>query len=146
MHLHHCRCFEEHLRLLLQSLRAPCLAPGGSGRIWKYLEALARSLGVSGRIVWCFRTKLHFGDVGFPSLSAEFYTEAAHECTQSQLYDVRCAWHVVLPGRPLVSSVPKSWLQLTCRQVIWGSITCRISKQMAVSKLKMIKNVLQMHG
>jgi len=63
MHLHNCRCFQEHLRMLLQSPRALCLAPGRSGSIWKYLEALVRSAGVSGRIACCFRTDLHFADV-----------------------------------------------------------------------------------
>jgi len=33
MHLHNCRCFQEHLRLPLESLRALCSAPGGSGSI-----------------------------------------------------------------------------------------------------------------
>ena len=49
--------------MLLQSLRALCLAPGGSGSVWKYLEALARSPRVSGRIVCAFWTELHFADV-----------------------------------------------------------------------------------
>jgi len=49
--------------MLLQSLGAYCLAPGGSGSSWKYLEALVRSLRVSGRIAYCFRTDLHFADV-----------------------------------------------------------------------------------
>jgi len=62
MHLHNCKCFQEHLRMLLQSLRALCLSPGGSGSIWKYLEALVRSPGVSGRIVCGFRTNLHSAD------------------------------------------------------------------------------------
>jgi len=48
--------------MLLQSLRALCLAPGGSGSVWKYLEALVRLPGVSGRIAWGFRTELHFAD------------------------------------------------------------------------------------
>ena len=48
--------------MLLYSLRALCLSPGGSGSGWKYLEALVTSPGVSGRIVWCFRTDLHFTD------------------------------------------------------------------------------------
>jgi len=48
--------------MLLQSLRALCLAPGGSGSVWKYLEALVRSPGVSGRIACGFRTELHFAD------------------------------------------------------------------------------------
>jgi len=62
MHLHNCRCFQEHLRMLLQSLRALCLAPVGSGSVWKYLEALVRSPGVSGRIACGFRTEFHFAD------------------------------------------------------------------------------------
>jgi len=66
MHLHNCRCFQEHLRKLLQSLRALCLAPGGSGSVWKYLEALVMSPGVSGRIACSFRTELHFADVYLP--------------------------------------------------------------------------------
>jgi len=48
--------------MLLQSLRALCLAPGGSGSVWKYLEALVTSPGVSGRIACGFRTELHFAD------------------------------------------------------------------------------------
>ena len=63
MHLHNSRCFQEHLRMLFQSLRALCLAPGGSGSVWKYLEAQVRSPGVSGRIACGFRTELHFADV-----------------------------------------------------------------------------------
>jgi len=50
--------------MLLQSLRALCKAPGGPGSIWKYLEALVRATGVSGRFACCFRTDLHFADVG----------------------------------------------------------------------------------
>jgi len=49
--------------MLLQSLRTLCSAPGWSGSIWKYLEALVRSPGVSVRIACGFRTDLHFADV-----------------------------------------------------------------------------------
>ena len=63
MHLHNCRCFQEHLRMLLQSLRALCLSPGGSGSIWKCLEALVRLPGVSGRIACGFQSELHFADI-----------------------------------------------------------------------------------
>jgi len=49
--------------MLLQSLRAHCKAPGGAGSICKYLEALARAIGVSGRFAYGFRTELHFADV-----------------------------------------------------------------------------------
>jgi len=62
MHLHNCRCFQEHLRMLLQSPRALCLAPGGSGSVWKYFEGLVRSPGVSRRIACGFLTELHFAD------------------------------------------------------------------------------------
>ena len=49
--------------MLLQSLTALCLAPGGPGSIWKYFEALVRSTGVSRRFAYEFRTNLHFADV-----------------------------------------------------------------------------------
>ena len=49
--------------MLLQSLRVLCKAPGGAGSIWKYLEAVVRATGVSGRDVYGFRTELHFADV-----------------------------------------------------------------------------------
>jgi hypothetical protein len=58
-----CRCFQEHLRMLLQSLRALCYAPGGPGSIWNHLGAPVRSAGTSGRFVCGFRTDLHFADV-----------------------------------------------------------------------------------
>jgi len=48
--------------MLLQSLRALCLAPGGSGGVWKYLGALVRSPGVSGWIACGFQTESHFAD------------------------------------------------------------------------------------
>jgi len=46
-----------------QSLRALCLAAGWPESIWKYLEALVRSTGVSGRFESGFRADLHFADV-----------------------------------------------------------------------------------
>ena len=49
--------------MLLQSLTALCKGPGGAGSIWKYIEALARATGVSGRFAYGFQTKLHFADV-----------------------------------------------------------------------------------
>jgi hypothetical protein len=63
MHLHHCRCFQEHLRMLLQILRASYLAPGGPGSIGNYVGAPVRSTGVSGRFACGFQTDLHFADV-----------------------------------------------------------------------------------
>jgi len=67
MRLHNCRCFQEHLRLLSQRLRAHCVASGGSGSVQKYLEAQVRSPRVSGRIACCFRTNSHFADEGSDS-------------------------------------------------------------------------------
>jgi len=46
----------------LQSLRAHCTAAGGPGSTWKYLEALVRATGLSGRVVCVFQTGLHFAD------------------------------------------------------------------------------------
>jgi hypothetical protein len=62
MHLHHFRCFEEHMRMLFQSLSALCKAPGGAESIWEYLEAVVRATRVSGRFAYGFRTELHFAD------------------------------------------------------------------------------------
>jgi len=62
MHLHTCRRFQGHLRMLLKSLRVHCKAPGGPGSIWKYLETLVRATGVSGRFGCGFQTDLHFAD------------------------------------------------------------------------------------
>jgi hypothetical protein len=63
MHFHNCRCFLEHLRMLWQSLRALCLAPGGPGSIWKCLGGPVRATGVPRRFVCGFRTDLHLADV-----------------------------------------------------------------------------------
>jgi len=52
----------EHLRMLLQSLRALCEAPGGPGSIRQYLETLGRATGESGRFGCGFWTDLHFAD------------------------------------------------------------------------------------
>ena len=67
MHLHNCRCFQTHLRMLLQTLRALYLAPGGPGSIWNYLEVPVRSTGMSGRFASGFQTNLHFADVSVTS-------------------------------------------------------------------------------
>jgi hypothetical protein len=55
--------------MILQSLRAHCLAPEGPGSIWNYLGAPVRSTGVSGRFACGFRTDLHFADVQCPKSS-----------------------------------------------------------------------------
>jgi hypothetical protein len=63
MYLHRYRYFQEHVRMLLRSLRVLCKAPGGAGSIWKYLEALVRATGVPGRFAYGFQTKFHFLDI-----------------------------------------------------------------------------------
>jgi len=62
MHLPNCRCFQEHLMILLQSLKALCKDPADPGGIWKYLEVLVRVTAVSGRFAYGFRTNLNFAD------------------------------------------------------------------------------------
>jgi len=75
------------LRLLLQSLRAHCKATGGPGSIWKYLEALVRATGVSGRFVCSLRTDLHFADVvvnrhvSYPQKQSRIIPEIFFYCT-----------------------------------------------------------------
>jgi hypothetical protein len=68
MHLHNCRCFLAPLGILLQRLRAHCLAPGGPERIKNYLGALVRTTGVSGSCACGFRTDFHFADAALVGL------------------------------------------------------------------------------
>jgi len=56
------RCFDEHPRMFLHTLRELRFAPGWSGSIWKYLGALVRSTGVSGRFGCGFWTNLHLAN------------------------------------------------------------------------------------
>jgi hypothetical protein len=63
MYLLNCRCFQKHLRMLLQSVGALGKAPGGQGGIWKYLEALVRATGESARCACGFWTDSHCADV-----------------------------------------------------------------------------------
>jgi hypothetical protein len=58
-------CFQELKRMVFQCLRALWKAPGWAGSTWKYLEAVVRDTGVSGRVVYGFQTELHFADVMF---------------------------------------------------------------------------------
>jgi len=91
-------------------------------------------------------SKLLIALMGFPRLGAAFYTETAHECTYSQLYDVRHAWYVVPQCRPLHSRGLKCWFQLACHRIISGSIISRNTKQSAVGMVETIKHILQMYG
>jgi len=64
MHLHNSRYFRDYLRMHLQSQWGLCVAPGGPGSIGNYFDALVRSTGVSGRLVYCSQINLHFADLG----------------------------------------------------------------------------------
>jgi len=90
--------------------------------------------------------KLLIALMGFPRLRAAFYTETAYEYTWSQLYDVCHTLYMVPQCRPLDSRGLKSWLQLACHRVVWGSIISRNTKQTAVGNLNTFKHVLQMYG
>jgi len=102
MHLHHCRCFYEHVRMLLQSLRALSNAPGGAGSSWKYLEALARATVVSGRFAYGFPTALHFADealVRSPTVLRQRhpFLQCPHSCGGTSTHHCAC----ILLGLPL---------------------------------------------
>jgi hypothetical protein len=65
--------------MLLESLRALYLAPGGPGSIWKYIEALVRSTGVSERYACGFQADLHFADVSLHSACSQTLLEASSD-------------------------------------------------------------------
>jgi len=51
----------------------------GAGNIWKYIEAVERVTGVSGRFAYSFRTELHFADEDSPEEDQEFEEEFEEE-------------------------------------------------------------------
>lgn len=63
MHHYDCRCFQQHLTIVFQSLRTQCWTEGGSGSVCKYLEALVSSPWVSGRCACGLRTEFQCADV-----------------------------------------------------------------------------------
>ena len=91
-------------------------------------------------------SKLLIALMGFQRLGAVFQTQTAHECTWSELYDVRHARYVVPQCRPCDSRGLMCWLQLECHRVIWGSVVCCNSKQTAFGNIKMIKHTVQIYG
>jgi hypothetical protein len=78
MHIHNCWCFQVHLRMRLQNLKALCKAPGGAGSIKKYLGVLVMATGVSGRFPCGFQTDLHFADVEYRNANKRIMTDAHH--------------------------------------------------------------------
>ena len=83
MHLHNCSCFQKHLTMLLHSLRALSLPPGGPGSIWKDSNAQVWSTSIFQRIASGFWTDLQFGDI----------------CTSAKCKSVR-KQHSILPDTP----------------------------------------------
>jgi hypothetical protein len=77
MHIHNCRRFQEHLRMVWQSLRALCKAPRGLGSIWMYLKAVVWATRVAGRFACGFWTDLHVADVA--NLVTVTKTNTIHE-------------------------------------------------------------------
>jgi len=62
MHLHNRRCFQEHLRMPLQSLRVVCSATAGPTSISKYWKVLIMSTEVPGWFVCGILKHVHFTD------------------------------------------------------------------------------------
>ena len=77
---------------------------------------------------------------------ATLYTETAHECTESQLYDVCHARYLVPQCRPLGSRGLKWCSQRVCHRVNRGSVICQNTKGNATVELKMIPHILQTDG
>jgi hypothetical protein len=65
MPFYHCTCFQEHVEMVLHSLRPFCKDTGWAGSMWKYLKALARANGVSERFAYSFLPELHFLSLTF---------------------------------------------------------------------------------
>ena len=84
--------------------------------------------------------------MGFPRLCAAIFTESAHECTWSRLYDVCHARYVVPQCWPGYCRGLKSWLQFAGQGLICGNTISRNANQTDLSKLKTIKHILQMYG
>ena len=89
MHLSPFRCFRQHLKILLQSLRALCLAPGGPGSIYKYLVVRVMSNRVSGRILFLFETNLHFADIELLATTGSSHTTMP---PQHYRYTIGAGW------------------------------------------------------
>jgi len=76
MRLHHYRCCQKQVRMLVHSLRVLFKFSGGAGSIWTYFEVLVRTTRVSGRFAFGFWTDLHFADIA--AYSAIFQVCVVH--------------------------------------------------------------------
>jgi len=70
LHLHHCRCGQEHITMLLQHLQAQCSYTAGPGSSCNDLEALVQLTIVSSGLACGFWTILHFADIQLTSSTA----------------------------------------------------------------------------
>jgi len=133
MHLHNCWCFQEHLWMLLQSLRALYFAPGGPGSSWMYVKALVRPNGVSGRFACRFLTNLHFADVSHSMihkltscLKHAKITQLTYRntvlkkllsillyCLSSKLPELKCTWLVDIQLQKIDNLLLVKWLLMS---------------------------------
>ena len=115
MDLYNCRCFQEHLRMLLQSLRAHCKVPGGHGSISKYLQAQVRATRVTERFACVFLTDLHFADVIWWTRCSKL---AAKDFVTSEFYqDTRNCY---LMSRFVMAYIP--WNATANPELLWWYI------------------------
>jgi len=121
MYFHNSRCFQEHLRMPLQSLKALFLASGRHWSISKYLGAWLRSTNVTERYGCGFQIDLHSAEVMFNMWMISFisnYAEAVdfQQCilipfvTISQVWVV-CCWSKLHSWQWCPSTVTE-WLNL----------------------------------
>jgi len=69
IHLRNCRCCQEQLKMLLQSVTALGLVQGGSESIWMYVEELVRSTRVAGSLACGFWIDLHLANTALGDTS-----------------------------------------------------------------------------
>jgi len=135
VHLHQCRCFQQHVRMLFHSLKALCKAPGGAGSIWKYLDALARAARVSGRMAYGFLTELHFADDALGSSYASMHSW--NICSSAKNISVRAEWLRQSGCAPSEPSKTPRW-QNTLHQAPIERVALHITDQSQFRRLLLL--------
>ena len=85
---------------------------GGAGSISKYLEALARATGVSGRFAYSFWTELHFADVD----AKENHNPNERQSPKGEPYTQWKTMETFTPYTPGFSCHPPYWTFCTLHQ------------------------------
>jgi len=148
MYLLYCRVVCHHLKMLLQSLRVLCLAPGRLRSIWQYWEVLGRLTIGSWRLACGFWTDIHFADVKvhtMDTLSVEYccpWSIASWNCTLLEV-DWVCGAPRQCPGVgnqylsggilpvPLGDNTYSSWKQFDCFWTGYRQLSLDILSQKA---------------